>query len=129
MLTHTFLLKPLARSRSVARAEVRVCACGKTLKTIGNREKCVWYGVCIVWCCEVKKCDKTQEIKGKRSKHALLFRHDIAIHGTRNGPKTVIFPNALFLHFPWDLSTSLAESPIPNAQKYVFRPEVLFQKS
>ena len=55
VLTHTLLLKPLARSRSVARADVRVCACGKTLKTTRNREKCVWYGVCVVWCCEGEK--------------------------------------------------------------------------
>ena len=35
-----------------------MCACGKTLKTSGNREKYVWYGVCVVWCCEVRKCEK-----------------------------------------------------------------------
>ena len=37
---------------------VRCCACGKTLKTRGNREKCVWYGVCVVWCCEVRNTQK-----------------------------------------------------------------------
>ena len=58
------LLKPLSRSRSVAgvhvcvRVCVRVCdcecvccvlcACGKTLKTTR----------CVVWCCEVRKCEK-----------------------------------------------------------------------
>ena len=33
------------------------------------------------------------------------------------------------LHFPWDLSTFSAESPIPNAQKDTFLPEVLIQRS
>ena len=32
-------------------------------------------------------------------------------------PKTVIFPDALFLHFPWDLPKFSAEGPITNAQK------------
>ena len=52
-----------------------LCACGKTLKTTRNREKRVWYGVCVcvVWCCEVRKCEKTQEITGQLSKHGLLF--------------------------------------------------------
>ena len=79
------LLKPLSRSRSVAGVHVcvrvwlcivyvvRCCACGKTLKTRGNREKCVWYGVCVVWCCEVRKYTKTLETLGKFTKHGLIF--------------------------------------------------------
>ena len=120
------LLKPLSRSRSVAGVNVCVrvcvcecaccvlCACGKTVKTTRNREKCVWYGVCVVWCCEVRKCEKTQEITGKLSKHGLLF--------SRKRSKLAIFPNALFLHFPWDLPTILARGPNPNAKKALFRP-------
>ena len=45
------------------------------------------------------------------------------------GPKTAIFPNALFLHFPWDLPTIFAGGPIPNAKKGTFSPEVLIQRS
>ena len=106
-----------------------VVYCGETLKTRGNREKCVWYGVCVVWCCEVRKCEKTQEITGKLSKYGLLFWHDMAIHGPEKGPKLAIFPNALFLRFPWDLPTILARGPNPNAQKRRFSTEVLFQRS
>ena len=47
----------------------------------------------------------------------------------KKGPKTTIFPNALFLHFSLDLPTFPAESPILNAQKRLFGPEVLFQRS
>ena len=46
----------------------------------------------------------------------------------QRNPKTVIFPYALFLHFPWDLSTCSAQGPIPNAPKCLFGPEVLIQK-
>ena len=42
-----------------------LCACGKTLKTTRNREKCVWYGVCFVRCCEVRKCEKHTRNIGK----------------------------------------------------------------
>ena len=52
-----------------------LCACGKTLKTTRNREKCVWYGVCVVWCCEVRKCRKSRETLGKMSNRGLLFWH------------------------------------------------------
>ena len=55
VLTHTLLLKPLARSRSVARADVcgcggvcvcvRVCVCGKTLKTQRKQRE-----MRVVWC-------------------------------------------------------------------------------
>ena len=53
----------------------------------------------------------------------------MATHGPQKGPKLAIFPNALFLHFPWDLPTILARSPNPNAQKRRFSTEVLIQKS
>ena len=43
-------------------------------------------------------------------------------HGPQNGPKTVNFPNALFLHFSWDLPTILAGGPNPNAQKGTVSP-------
>ena len=53
----------------------------------------------------------------------------MAIHGPEKGPTLAIFPNALFLHFPWDLPTILARGPNPNAQKRRFSPEVLIQRS
>ena len=70
----------------------------------------------------VRKCKKNTRNIGKLSKHGLLFWHDMAIHGPKKGPKTVIFPDALFLRFPWDLPTFSAESPIPNTKKALFRP-------
>ena len=52
-----------------------------------------------------------------------FFWHDLAIHGPENGPKLIIFPNALFLRFPWDLPTILVRGPNPNAPKNaVFDP-------
>ena len=42
---------------------------------------------------------------------------------------SVSFPDALFLHFSWDLSTFSAEGPISNAQKGTCLPEVLIQRS
>ena len=133
------LLKPLSRSRSVAGVHVcvrvcgcecvyvvRCCACGKTLKTGGNREKCVWYGVCVAWCCEVREYTKTRETLGKLSKHGLLFGHEKTIQGPKKGPKLATFPNALFLRFPWDLPTILARGPNPKRR---FSTEVLFQRS
>ena len=51
---------------------VRCCACGKTLKTRGNREKCVWYGVCVVWCCEVRNTQK-HEKHWKKSQNMVSF--------------------------------------------------------
>ena len=60
------LLKPLSRSRSVAGVHVcvrvcvsvsvyivRCCACGKTLKTRGNREMRVVWCVCVCVLCGV----------------------------------------------------------------------------
>ena len=51
----------------------------------------------------------------------------------KKGPKTVIFPNALFSHFPWELPTFSAEGPIPNAQTGTFftrgpNPKVLIMR-
>ena len=40
----------------------------------------------------------------------------------KKGPKTAIFPDALFLRFPWDLPTIFAGGPIPNDKKALFRP-------
>ena len=77
----------------------------------------------------VRKCKKKRETVGKLSNRGLLFWHDLAIHGPKNGPKTAIFPNALFLRFPWDLPTIFARGPNPNAQKRRFSPEVLIQRS
>ena len=71
----------------------------------------------------VRKCRKTRETVGKVSKHGLLFWHGMAIQGPKKGPKLAIFPNALFLRFPWDLPTIFAGGPIPNAKKrHFFRP-------
>ena len=92
----------------------------------------VVYCVCCVLCCAifktgsnhghnvVRKCEKTQEITGKLSKHGLHLWHGMATHGPKKGPKTAIFPDALFLRVPWDLPTFSAEGPIPNAQKRRF---------
>ena len=63
------------------------------------------------------------------SNHGLLFGHDMAIRGPEKGPKLAILPNALFLHFSWELPTILAGGPNPNAQKGTFWPEVLIQRS
>ena len=76
-----------------------------------------------------EKVQKKRKILGKLSKHGLLFWHDMATHGPKKGPKTAVFPDALFLHFPWDLPTILAGGPNPNAQKRRFWPEVLIQRS
>ena len=67
------------------------------------------------------------------SKHGLRFWHDMATHGPQKDPKMVIFPNALFLHFSWDLPTFSAEGPIPNAKKNTFftrgpNPKVLIMR-
>ena len=78
----------------------------------------------------VRKCKKkTRETVGKLSNHGLRFWHDLAIHGPKKGPKTVFFPNALFLRFHWDLPTIFAGGPIPNAKEGTFWPEVLFRRS
>ena len=76
---------------------------------------------------------KSRETVGKLSNRGLRFWHDLAIHGPKNGPKTAIFPNALFLHFTWDLPTIFAGGPIPNAQKDTFfargpNPKVLIMR-
>ena len=77
----------------------------------------------------VRKCKNSRETVGKLSNRGLRFWHDMAIHGPKKGPKTAIFPNALFLHFTWDLPTIFAGGPIPNAKKGTFLPEVLIQRS
>ena len=77
----------------------------------------------------VRKCRKSRETLEKLSKHGLFFGQDMATHGPKKGPKLAIFPNALFLRFPWDLPTILARGPNPNAQKRRFSTEVLFQRS
>ena len=77
----------------------------------------------------VRKCRKSRETLGKMSKHGLHLWHGMATHGPKKGPKLAIFPNALFLRFPWDLPTILARGPNPNAQKRRFLPKVLIQRS
>ena len=73
----------------------------------------------------VRKCKKSRETVGKLSKHGLRFWHDLAIHGPKKRPKTAIFPDALFLRFPWDLPTIFAGDPIPNAKIGSLSPEIL----
>ena len=68
VLTHTLLLKQHARERSVAGACVYVCVCVCLKKPEGKSKNCVWYGVCVVWCCGVSKHKKTQETCGQLSK-------------------------------------------------------------
>ena len=65
---------------------------------------------------------KTRETVGKLSNRGLRFWHDLVIHGPKKGPKTAIFPDALFLRFSWDLPTIFAGDPIPNAKKGTFSP-------
>ena len=72
---------------------------------------------------------KTQEIFGKLVKSRTRFGHDMVVHGLPKGPKTVIFPNALFVHFPWDLSTFSAEGFIQTPQKALFLTDVHIRKS
>ena len=105
-----------------------VVYCGKTLKTRGNREKCVWYGVCAVWCCEVRKYTKNTRNIGNIVKTWSPFWARRDHPRTEKRSKLAIFPNALFLRFPWDLPTILARGPNPNAQKRRFLPKVLIQR-
>ena len=77
-----------------------VVYCGKTLKTRGNREKCVWYDVCAVWCCEVRKYTKTRETLGKLSKDGLLFGHEKTIQGPKKRSKIGHFPQRIVFTFP-----------------------------
>ena len=101
-----------------------VVYCGKTLKTRGNREKCVWYGVCAVWCCEVRKYTKTRETLGKTSKHGLFFGTIWPPTDPQKVQNWPFSPTHCFLRFPWDLPTILARGPNPNAQKRRFLPKV-----
>ena len=63
---------------------------------------------------------KTKETLGKLSKRDLLFWHVMVIHGPQNGPKTIIFPNALFLHFSWDFSDVIGRRSYPKTPKKTF---------
>ena len=56
---------------------------------------------------------KTQENIGKTVKTKAPSWHEMVYHGTKNGPKTALFPDALFYTFPGICRR--------------FRPEVLFQ--
>ena len=47
-----------------------------------------------------EKLQKTQENIGMLSKHGLRFWHDMATHGPKTDPKTVIFPTHCFKTFP-----------------------------
>ena len=108
------LLKPLSRSRSVASVRVCVrvcdcecvccvlCACGKTLKTTRNREKCGWYGVCVcvVWCCEVRKCEKNARNNGKIVKTWSSFLARYGHPWTRKRSKIGHFPQRLVFTLP-----------------------------
>ena len=70
----------------------------------------------------VRKCRKSRETLGKMSKHGLHLWHGMATHGPKKGPKLAIFPNALFLRFPWDLPTILAEVLTQTPKNAVFYP-------
>ena len=54
---------------------------------------------------------------GKLTNRGIRFWHELAIHGPKKGPKTVFFPNALFLRFHWDLPTIFAMGSYPKRQK------------
>ena len=79
---------------------VRCCACGKTLKTIGNREKCVWYGACVVWCCEVRKYTKNTRNIGKIVKTWSPFLARCGHPRTQKWSKIDHFPQRLVFTFP-----------------------------
>ena len=118
------LLKPLPRSRSVAGVHVCVCGCvlcmlcavlcyicSKNMRKSINMEN---KNRLTSWSQRGEKMQKknTRNI-GNISKHGLPFM-------AQKGPKTAIFPDALFLRFPWDLPTFSAEGPIPNTKKRRF---------
>ena len=60
---------------------------------------------------------KTKETLRKLSKRGLLFWHVMVIHGPQNGPKMIIFHNALFLHFSWDFSDVIGRRSYPKRPK------------
>ena len=69
--------------------------------------------------------------KNVKTRTAFLVRYGHL--WTKKSPKTVIFPNALFLHFPSDLPSFSAEGPILNATKGTFftrgpNPKVLIMR-
>ena len=76
-----------------------LCACGKTLKTTRNREKCVWYGVCVVWCCEVRKCENARN-NGKIVKTWSSFLARYGHPWTRKRSKIGHFPQRLVFTLP-----------------------------
>ena len=140
------LLKPLSRSRSVAGVCLCVCVwncvlcmlcavlcyiCSTNMRKSTNMENKTGsnHGHNVVRKCKKKHKKHWEHIKNMVS----LFGHDMAIHGPKKGPKTAIFPDALFLRFPWDLPKFSAEGPIPNAQKTQFltrgpNPKVLIMR-
>ena len=72
---------------------------------------------------------KNQETLGNYKNTDSVFDTIWSTMDPKNVRKRSFFPDALFLHLPWDSPTFSAESPIPNAQKRLFGPEVLFQRS
>ena len=101
---------------------VRCCACGKTLKTRGNREKCVWYGVCVVWCCEVIKYTKTRETLGKITKHGLFFGTVWPSKDRKKVQNWPFSPTHCFYVFPGICRRFWPEVLTQTPKNAVFRP-------
>ena len=84
----------------VAGVCVRVCACGNTENPEETERNACGMVVCVVWCCEVRKCEKTQEIKEQRSKHGLLFSTILPSTDPKTVQKRSFSPTHCFYTFP-----------------------------
>ena len=117
-----------------------VCACVCVWKNTENPEETertacgvVWC-VCVVWCCEVRKCEKKSQKQRKNDQNTDSFLGTtLPSTDPKTVPKRSFFPTHCFLHIPWDFSTFLARGPIPNAQTIRFSargpiPKVLIMR-
>ena len=110
---HTYALTQTTRKTTVSGVCMCVCVCvvvycvccavlcvWKTLKTRGNRKKCVWYGVCVVWCCEVRKYTRITGNIGKIHKTWSLFLARYDHPRTEKRSKIGHFPQRIVFTFP-----------------------------
>ena len=66
---------------------------------------------------------------GKLSNRGLRFGHDMAIHGPQSGPKSTLFPNALFFTLSLGFVDDFKRRSYPKRPNMRSWPEVLFQGS